>query len=136
MSKKKLLQGSVKWSYSYELAEYSDTYKIMTSMASFAPPLHRHNGNIALTDSELVIEGSEGDVDLSIKLGAMKQIFIGFDDLFPMTSVRGFGAFWQPLRIEYYISPVETEYIYLIIDYNGIFTHDKDWYNTLTQMLQ
>jgi len=136
MSEKYLLQGTVKWSYSYELAEYSETYKLMNSMMSFSPPLHRHNGNIALTTSELIIEGVEDDVDLSISLSAMKQIFIGFDDLFPVTSVRSFGAFWQPLRIEYYISSLETEYIYLIIDYNGVFTHDKDWFNALTQMLQ
>jgi hypothetical protein len=58
---------------------------------------------------------------------------MGFDDLFP---VKGLGTFWQPLRIEYYVPSSETEVIYLIIDYNGIFTHDKDWYNTLTEMLQ
>lgn len=136
MSESYLLQGTVKWSYGYELAEYSDTYKVMTSMMSFTPPLHRHNGNIALTNSELIIEGFEDDVDLTVELRAMKQIFLGFDDLFPVTSVRSLGAFWQPLRIEYYTSSVETQYIYLIIDYNGVFTHDKDWYNTLTKMLQ
>jgi hypothetical protein len=136
MDESHILQGSVKWSYDYELAELSDAYKIMTSIVSFTPPLHRHNGNIALTDSELIIEGSDGDLDLSIKLGAMKQIYIGFDDLFPMISVRSLGAFWQPLRIEYYTSTFETLHIYLIIDYNGIFTHNKDWFNTLTQMLQ
>ena len=133
MGESYLLQGIVKWSFSYELAEYSDSYKTMSSMVSFAPPLHRHNGNIALTDTDLIIEGIDGDVNLSISLEAMKQIYIGFDDLFP---VKGLGAFWQPLRIEYYVSSLETEYIYLIIDYNGIFTHDKDWYNTLTGMLQ
>lgn len=136
MSKSFLLQGTVKWSYDYELAEFSDTYKIMTSMTSFAPPLHKHNGNIALTNSELIIEGVDGDVDLSVKLGAMKQIYIGFDEIFPVTAVKSFGAFWQPLRIEYYTSSIETQSIYLIIDYNGLFTHDKDWFNTLTQMLQ
>jgi hypothetical protein len=133
MSEAFLLQGTVKWSYGNELAEYTDSYKMMTSMTSFAPPLHRHNGNIALTGSELIIEGIDGDTDLSISLKAMKQIYIGFDDLFP---VKGLGTFWQPLRIEYYVSSSETEVIYLIIDYNGIFTHDKDWYNTLTELLQ
>jgi hypothetical protein len=136
MSGSFLLQGTVKWSYSHELAEFSETAKIMHSMASFAPPLHNHNGNIALTDTELIIEGVEGDVDLTIRLNAMKQVYLGFDDLFPVTAARSLGAFWQPLRIEYYVSSSETEDIYLIIDYNGLFTHDKDWYNTLTQMFQ
>src|SRR5882757_3977770 len=102
MSESYILQGTVKWSYGYELAKYSDTYKAMTSMMSFASPLHKHNGNIALTKSELIIEGVDGDVDLTIKPGAMKQIYIGFDDLLPTTAVKSFGAFWQPLRIEYY----------------------------------
>jgi hypothetical protein len=136
MSGSFLLQGTVKWSYSYELAEFSETAKIMHSMASFAPPLHRHDGNIALSDAELIIEGVDGDIDLTIPLSAMKQIYLGFDDLFPVASVRALGAFWQPLRIEYYASSSEIEDIYLIIDYNGIFTHDKDWYNTLIQLFQ
>jgi len=133
MSESYLLQGTVKWSSGSELSEISDGYKLMTSMTSFAPPLHRHAGNIALSNSELIIEGTDGDIDKSISLASMKQIYIGFDDLFP---VKGLGTFWQPLRIEYYVSSFETEYIYLIIDYNGVFTHDKDWYNTITQMLQ
>jgi hypothetical protein len=136
MSESFLLQGTVKWSYSHELTEFSETAKIMHSMVSFAPPLHRHNGNIALSTAELIIEGIGDDIDLTIKLSAIKQIYLGFDDLFPVNSAHSFGAFWQPLRIEYYISAVETEDIYLIIDYNGIFTHDKDWYNALTQMFQ
>jgi len=131
-----LLQGSVKWSFDYELAELSGTYKIMTSMMSFIPPLHRHDGNIALSNYELIIEGINDDIDLSVKLGEMKQIYLRSDDLFPMISVRSLGVFWQPLRIEYYTSGSETQFIYLIIDYNGIFTHDKDWFNTLIQILQ
>jgi hypothetical protein len=131
-----LLQGNAKWSYDYEMAEFTSTQKVMASMASFVPPLHRHEGNIALTNSEIIIEGiSEEDENLTVELNKLKQIYLGFDDLFPMSSVRALGLLWQPLRIEYYTSTIETQSIYLIIDFNGLYTHDKDWYKMLTQML-
>lgn len=132
-----LLQGTAKWSYDYEMAEFTETQKALASMTSFVPPLHRHEGNIALTNSEIIIEGvGDDDEDLSIQLDRLKQIYLGFDDVFPVTAVKGLGLFWQPLRIEYYTSAVETQSIYLIIDFNGIYTHDKDWFKTLTQMLE
>lgn len=136
MSEKFILQGTVKWSYDYELTEFSNEFKMTMSMMSFSPPLHRHNGNIALTNSELIIEGIDDDDDLTIKLMAIKQIFLGFDEYFPASSVRSGGILWQPLRIEYYNSPLNTECIYLVIDFNGIYTHDKIWYKTLTDLLQ
>src|ERR1700679_275900 len=136
MAESFLLQGTAKWSYDYEMAEFTETQKALTAMTSFVPPLHRHEGNIALTNSEIIIEGTGDDnEDLTIQLNQLKQIYLGFDDVFPASSVKSFGFLWQPLRIEYYISTVETQSIYLIIDYNGLYTHDKDWYNTLTQML-
>jgi hypothetical protein len=132
-----LLQGTAKWSYDYEMAEFTETQKAMTAMTSFVPPLHRHEGNIALTNSEIIIEGiGDDDEDLTIQLNQLKQIYLGFDDVFSALSVKSFGLFWQPLRIEYYTSAVETQSIYLIIDYNGVYTHDKDWFKTLTQMLE
>lgn len=132
-----LLQGTAKWSYDYEMAEFTETQKALASMTSFVPPLHRHEGNIALTKSEIIIEGIEDDDDdLTIQLNQFKQIYLGFDDVFSALSVKSFGLFWQPLRIEYYTSAVETQSIYLIIDFNGIYTHDKDWFKTLTQMLE
>ncbi|HWZ16848.1 MAG TPA: hypothetical protein VNW95_16540 [Mucilaginibacter sp.] len=132
-----LLQGTAKWSYDYEMAEFTETQKALASMTSFVPPLHRHEGNIALTNSEIIIEGiGDDDEDLTIQLNQLKQIYLGFDDIFPATSVKGLGLFWQPLRIEYYTSAVETQSVYLIIDFNGIYTHDKDWFKTLTQMLE
>lgn len=131
-----LLQGNVKWAYDFEMAEFSDNQKIMASMVSFNPPLHRHQGNIALTNSKIIIEGIGEDEDLTIQLNALKQIYLGFDDLFPISSARSLGLLWQPLRIKFYISSVQTQSIYLIIDFNGIFTHDKDWYSTLTRLLE
>ena len=116
-----LLQGTVKWSYDYEMAAVTDNQKLLASMVSFTPPLHHHKGNIALSNSELIIEGIGDDEDLTINLGSLKQVYLGFDVLYPALSVRSLGVFWQPLRVEYYTSAVETQSVYLIIDFNGIY---------------
>src|SRR5271167_1579931 len=98
MANKFLLQGVAKWSYDYEMAEFTSTQKAITAMTSFVPPLHRHEGNIALTNSEIIIEGiGDDDENLTIQLNQLKQIYLGFDDLFPATSVKSFGLLWQPL---------------------------------------
>ncbi len=85
MSKNKfILQGTAKWSYDYEMAEFTSTQKIMASMTSFIPPLHRHEGNIVLTNSEIIIEGTGNDkVNLTIQLNKLKQLYLGFDELVP-----------------------------------------------------
>ena len=71
-----ILQGTAKWSYDYEMAEFTSTQKVIASMTSFVPPLHRHEGNIALTNSEIIIEciGSDEE-NLSIQLNQLKQIY-------------------------------------------------------------
>jgi len=136
MDEEFILQGTVKWSYDYEMQAVSDTKKIMASMASFIPPLHHHSGYIALSNAELIIEGPEDNEDLAIPLSTMKQIYLGFDDTFPKSSSRSLGFFWQPLRIEYYISSLETQFVYLIIDYNGIRSNNKLWFDTLIRILE
>jgi len=83
----------------------------------------------------LIIEGIDDDDDLTISLGSLKQIYLSFDDLFPMFSARGLGVFWQPLRVEFYRSVCETQSVYLIIDFNGIYTHDKEWFKALKDVL-
>lgn len=130
-----LLQGTAKWSYDHELAEISSSRKILAGMVSGVQALQHHQGNIALSTTALIIEGINDDEDLIIPLSNMKQLYIGFDDLFPVTAVKSLGILWQPLRIEYYVTASETKRIYLIIDFNGVYTHDKEWFNTLTEML-
>jgi hypothetical protein len=131
-----LLRGTAKWSYDHEMAEISPGRKILAGMVSGVQALQHHHGNIALSTTALIIEGINDDEDLTIPLSNMRQLYIGFDDLFPITAVKSLGMLWQPLRIEYYISAFETKRIYLIIDFNGVYTHDKEWFNTLTELLQ
>jgi hypothetical protein len=136
MAEDYLLQGSVKWSYDYELSNVSDDYKRINGMMSFSPPLHHHEGNIALTESGLIIEGNNDDLDLDIKLSAIMQIYLGFDEHFTASSIRSRGILWQPLRIQYSNSGMQSEFIYLVIDFNGLYTRNKKWYNAIIELLQ
>jgi hypothetical protein len=136
MAENFLLQGTVKWSYDHEMAAFSQTRKIVAGMTGLTSSLYSHEGLIALSRAELIIEGINNDEDLTIPLGNMKQIYLGFDELFPMIAVKSLGMLWQPLRIEYYISSFQTQFIYLVINFNGVFTHDKEWFNALTELLQ
>ncbi|WPU95204.1 hypothetical protein SNE25_06650 [Mucilaginibacter sabulilitoris] len=131
-----LLQGTAKWSYDHEMSEISTSQKILAGMVSGATALPQHYGDIALNDKAIIIEGIVDDEDLTIPLSSIKQLYLGFDDLFPVMAVKSMGILWQPLRIEYFISAFETSCIYLVIDFNGVYTHDKEWFNTLTELLQ
>ncbi|WCT13550.1 hypothetical protein [Mucilaginibacter jinjuensis] len=130
-----ILQGKVLWSYADEYAQIDDGIKFTASLVSLGSPLHNHSGYIAVTENQLIIEGLESDLDLTIPLNAIEEIYLGFDDIFTATSVKNLGAFWQPLRIKFHTGH-SLQQIYLIIDHNGLFTHNKRWYDTLVNILQ
>lgn len=55
------------------MVEFTSAQKVMASMTSFAPPLHWYGGNIALTNSEIIIEGIGNDEEnQSIQLNQLK----------------------------------------------------------------
>lgn len=125
-----ILKGRVLWSYDYELAAKSRRVKFLSGLFSFIKPLSNHEGQIILTRSGLLITGDE---DLNIPLRSVNEIYLGFDTLFPATSVKNFGAFWQPLRLEFLTSD-ETRKIYLAIDYNGLTANNQLWYDTIKEL--
>lgn len=135
MDENYLLTGRIKWSFNYELANVTSADKALRSIMSFSPPLHHHTGYIKLTESDLIIEGTEDDEELSIKLASITQIYMGFDDVYPVSAVKSFGAFWNPIRIEYYRNTTTTDIIYAIIDYNGLYTQNQVWFNKLLELL-
>lgn len=122
-----ILRGNVLWSYDYELAAKSRRTKFLSGLFSFIKPLSDHEGLIILTRKGLLITGDE---DLRIPISSVNEIHLGFDALFPATSVKNFGAFWQPIRIEY-LNSDEPRKIYLNIDYNGLTARNQLWYDTI-----
>ena len=126
-----LMSGHALWSYADEIAE-SGLKDEIQALFSFAKPLHHHEGEVLLTDSSLIING---DINLSIPLSDLNQLYLGFDDVFKSTYVKNNGMFWQPLRISFYDgNTVGT--LYLIIDHNFIGTaKDKQWFDALKEVL-
>jgi len=96
---------------------------------SFTPPLHAHEGKVSLSERSLEITGDE---NLSLPLRSIEEVYLGFDDVFPASSVKNFGLFWQPLRLRFN----DEEVIYMITDYNGVKTNNQIWYETLKEILQ
>ncbi|WP_231464232.1 hypothetical protein [Pedobacter sp. Leaf132] len=131
----KMLEGNVLWSYDYELNDKKrfGWLKKIVGLFSFIKPMHTHEGNILLASNGLFISGDER---LELQLSQIEEIYMGFDDVFPASAVKNFGAFWQPIRIKSYLSYSESQTIYLVINYNGISTDNKTWFNTLIAMLQ
>jgi hypothetical protein len=126
-----LLSGHVLWSYADEVAE-SGLGDEVRALFSMVKPLHHHEGEIALTDTSLIING---DIDLDIPLGKLNQLYLGFDEVFKSTYVKNNGMFWQPLRVSYYEND-KLITIYLIIDHNFIGTaKDRQWFDALKEIL-
>jgi hypothetical protein len=125
------MNGHVLWSYIDEVAE-SGLKDEIRALFSLIKPLHHHEGEIKLTYNDLIING---DISLSIPLGNLNQIYLGFDDVFKSTYVKNAGMIWQPLRVSYRDSG-SMNTIYLIIDYSFIGTaKDQQWFDALREAL-
>jgi hypothetical protein len=121
-----ILTGKVFWTYDYEALERDPSNDFAYH---FGIPFHKHEGEITLTDVALIITGDE---DLSIPLGTITQIALGFDENYPATLVKNFGLLWQPLRM----TLQGTDNIYLILDYDFLFgPRNRHWFNILKEML-
>lgn len=125
-----LMNGHVLWSYADEVAE-SGLKDEIRALFSLVKPLHHHEGEIALTNSSLIING---DVDLNIPLGNLNQLYLGFDEIFKSAYVKNNGMFWQPLRVSYYDNGTINT-VYLIIDHSFIGTaKDQQWFDALSEV--
>lgn len=125
MAEEVVLQGKVMWSYDHEMMEFTSAQKLMTGLSGIGGPLHNHQGYITLTDEQILIEGPAGDDDLIIPLASITELYLGYDEVFTAGSVKNGGLFWQPLRVEYLSNNYQSNKIYLIIDYNGFYSHNK-----------
>lgn len=126
-----LMSGHVLWSYEEEVAQ-SGLRDEISALFSLIKPLHYHEGEIALTDSDLIING---DISLNIPLGKLDQLYLGFDEIFKPSYVKNNGMLWQPLRVRYDENDLLTT-VYLIIDHSFIGTaKDRQWFDVLRKVL-
>ena len=127
----KLMSGHVLWSYADEIAE-SGLKDEIRALFSFVKPLHHHEGEVLLTDTSLIING---DINLSIPLSSLNQLYLGFDEVYRPTYVKNIGMFWQPIRVGYGAVGIHNT-IYLIIDYSIVgIAKDQQWFNALKEVL-
>ncbi|MGN7784635.1 hypothetical protein ACTJIJ_08915 [Niabella sp. 22666] len=125
-----ILEGSALWSYDYEIVETGDRY-IGFSLIGGIP--HHHKGDIVLADGGIIT--ITGDENIKIPLSSIREIYLGFDEVYKNIYVKNFGIFWQPLRIQYYITTNRLGTIYLVVDYGGMFNKNNKWYETITNIL-
>ena len=130
-----MLEGNVLWSYDHELTndKSSNWIKKIVGLFSFLKPIHNHEGDILLASNGLFITGDE---QLELPLSHIEEVYMGFDDLFPASSAKNFGAFWQPIRIRSTVSRSESQTVYLVINHTGIFSDNQTWFNTLISLLR
>ncbi|WP_316824502.1 hypothetical protein [Pedobacter miscanthi] len=135
MVAQKMLEGNVLWSYDHELTneKSSSWIKKIAGLFSFLKPLHNHEGNILLASNGLFITGDE---QLELPLSNIEEVYMGFDEVFPASSVKNLGLFWQPIRIRSTISRSESQTVYLVINHTGIFSDNQTWFNTLISLLR
>lgn len=135
MVAQKMLEGNVLWSYEHELTNEKNVswIKKLAGLFSFLKPLHNHEGDILLASNGLFIEGDE---QLELPLSNIEEVYMGFDEVFPPSSAKNFGLFWQPIRIRSAISHSESQTVYLVINHTGIFSDNQTWFNTLINLLR
>lgn len=125
-----LLKNRVLWSYDHEVEQRNAIDNIGVHFSGVGP-FHAHEGEIILTETNILISGDES---IEIELNGIDQLYLGFDDIFPRTLVKNFGLFWQPLRISFYRSGLSNS-IYLIIGLNMFSCENQLWFNTLKELL-
>ena len=122
-----ILKGTVLWCYDYEIVQRVVANDISYQFSGINP-FHTHKGIINLNDKYLSISG---DIDINLPLSHITQLFLGFDENYTPLLAKNLGVFWQPLRLTTYTNSI----VYLIVDYNLLFSKNKKWYNTLQQIL-
>lgn len=124
---KTILAGNVLWSFDFEIQNRNVNYDF-TFHFSGSKPFHSHSGEIFLTEDSIKMMG---DDSLEIPLEDLTELYLGFDEVFFPSLSKNFGMFWQPLRL----TTIDNSLIYLIIDYNFLFTKNKLWFNKMMKML-
>lgn len=126
-----ILNGHTYFISDFEIESLTSSDILPYQLSSFKP-LYTNEGTISLTERELLIDNSITNIE--IPLVNITQLYLGFDDVYKAVFVKNFGLFWQPLRISY-LEYGQTKIIYLIIDYNLLFSNNKKWFKEMMSLL-
>jgi len=125
-------EGKALMAYEEDI-EQRDILDWVKAHTSFLKPLHRYEGDIVLLEDKIVFKGkdtkTESDYSVEINKGEVRDVYLGFDDVFKRREDRSLGLGFQPLRLKF--TRDDKEYtMYLIIDFNRVLrtTKNKEWY--------
>ena len=112
----------------------------LTAHISFMLPIHKYKGDIELTENKMVLmyDGDEGiSSELVIERETIKDVFLGFDEIFHTGLDRSRGLSFQPLRITF-LQGDQEDILYLIIDFNRLTrgSRNKEWFNRIGKWMK
>jgi len=101
-----------------------------------APPPYRFQGAISFTNHNLHFNGYDSQLKENVKFNIDKteitQLYYGFDETFSSFQTRGMGITWAPIRITFDTNQFENETVlYLVAEFNGVFSENKHLYEDL-----
>ncbi|MEH6307071.1 hypothetical protein RYH73_15600 [Olivibacter sp. CPCC 100613] len=128
MKQRLLFEGNALWIHDFEIQQLGHTERFTIRHLSLAPPLAKHQGHILLTETEIILDGSEYE---RIPLSAIEELYYGFDEYYTPASVKNFGVFWKPIRIKY----SSTGFLYLIVNYRYFYTSNEHVLSLLKDIL-
>jgi hypothetical protein len=123
-----IYEGNAYWVYDNEILDMDVSERYIGRHFSSVPPLSRHQGKIYLSDTSIRIDGDE---EVNIPIADINHIHLGFDDVFSAASVKNFGMFWKPIRVNY--GP-DTN-IYLIIDYSLMISNNNRFFEMMKALM-
>ncbi|MFT3903507.1 MAG: hypothetical protein QM727_10050 [Niabella sp.] len=127
-----ILEDTVLWIFDDDIPAFNMAEISFRQMAGHAA-LFNYTGNIFLTQHAILIEGEQ---NLSIKLAALNEIYLGFDEVYKPSYIKNFGLFWKPLRITYLANNIRTERVYLHIHQSLFGNRNAKWYNTIKSIIE
>lgn len=128
MNQQLLFESHALWIHDFEIQQMDQHERFTMRHFSFAPPLSKHQGRIALTETNLFLDGDEFK---RIPLNSIEELYYGFDEHYTPASVKNFGAFWKPIRIKCSF----TGFLYLVINYRYFYTSNEQFLSLLKSIL-
>lgn len=106
---------------------------------SLAPPPHRFHGKISIEHDGILFEGIDEYQNTTsgfkIKKELISQLYHGYDEMFNKFQTRGFGMSYAPVRIKIENERNGSENLYLVSNFNGVFSSNQELFEILKTWL-
>lgn len=124
-----------------EDVEDRNVFDTLSAHLTYKKPVHRYEGNITLEENRIIFAGvdikTEKDFFLEIPKNIIKQIHLGFDEIYTESEDRLMGKGFRPVRISY-SNGNEIINAYFIIEFDrvdGMKSKNEIWFELLQTWL-